>query len=89
LVWNEPIYSADGMSQTFKPQTVKVTDGQALQKHLSQDASKRKEDGKSALPSVLLVYVSGGLTYGELMNFISPVLSTHGTVYVFLQGAGQ
>lgn len=89
LVWNEPIYSADGMSQTFKPQTVKVTDGQALQKHLSQDASKRKEDGKSALPSVLLVYVSGGLTYGELMNFISPALSTHGTVYVFLQGAGQ
>jgi hypothetical protein len=28
--------------------------------------------------------VKPGLTYGELMAFIRPSLSTHGTVYVFL-----
>jgi hypothetical protein len=58
-----------------------------MQKHLAADAQKRKEAGQSALPSVLLVYVKGGLNYGELTTFLTPALATHGTVYVFLQGA--
>lgn len=87
LIWNEPIYSTDGLQQTFKKQEVKVADAQAMQKHLAADAQKRKEAGQSALPSVLLVYVKGGLNYGELTTFLTPALATHGTVYVFLPGA--
>lgn len=86
LIWNEPIYSADGLQQTFKKHEVKVADAQAMKNHLEADAKKRKETGQSALPSVLLVYVKGNLNYGELMAFLTPALSTHGTVYVFLQG---
>ncbi len=87
MIWNEPIYSTDGLQQTFKKQEVKVADAQAMQKHLAADAQKRKEAGQSALPSVLLVYMDGNMSYGELMAFLTPVLSTHGTVYVFLPGA--
>jgi hypothetical protein len=89
LVWNEPFYSDDGLKQTFKKHEVKVADGQAMQKHLAADAKKRKEAGQSSLPSVLLVYVNGNMSYGELMAFLTPALSTHGTVYVFLPDAGQ
>jgi hypothetical protein len=89
LIWNEPIYSADGLQQTFKKHEVKVADAQAMKNHLAADAKKRKEAGQSALPSVLLVYVNGNMSYGALMAFLTPVLETHGTVYVFLQGAAQ
>jgi hypothetical protein len=64
-------------------------DAKAMKDHLAADAKQRKDAGKSALPSVLLVYASSGLTYGDLMTFLAPVFSTHGTVYVFLEGAGQ
>jgi len=89
LIWNEPIYSADGLQQTFKKHEVKVADGQAMENHLAADAKKRKEAGQSSLPGVLLVYVNGNMSYGELTAFLTPALSTHGTVYVFLPGASQ
>jgi hypothetical protein len=89
LVWNEPFYSDNGLTQTFKRHEFAVADGQAMKKHLATDAQKRKDAGQSSLPSVLLVYAKDDFTYGDLMAFISPVLETHGTVYVFLQGAGQ
>jgi len=86
-VWNEPIYSADGLQQTFKKHEVKVADAQAMKNHLEADAKKRKDAGQSSLPSVLLVYVNGNMSYGELMAFLTPALPTHGTVYVFLPDA--
>ena len=87
LIWNEPIYSADGLQQTFKKHEVKVADAQAMKNHLEADAKKRKDAGQSSLPSVLLVYVNGNMSYGELMAFLTPALPTHGTVYVFLPDA--
>jgi hypothetical protein len=85
MVWNESVWSADGTKETFKRREHKVSDAQALRTRLTADAHERLVAGKPALPGVLLVFVKPGLTYGELMTFIRPSLSTHGTVYVFLQ----
>lgn len=85
MVWLESVWPDDGSKPTFKRHAYKVADAQAVRARLTTDAQERQAAGRTALPGVLLVFVEPGMTYGELMTFIRPVLGTHGTVYVFLQ----
>jgi hypothetical protein len=85
MVWQEALWPDDGTKPTFKRHEYKVADAQALRVRLTADAQERLGAGKPALPGVLLVFATPELTHGELMAFIRPSLSTHGTVYVFLQ----
>lgn len=43
---------------------------------------------KSDIPAIL-VFVPGNLTYGELMPFIQPAISTHPLIHIFVEGTYQ
>ena len=84
LVWQEPVWSDDVVQPTFKPRAFAAPDPKAVRARIDSDAQERQAAGRSALPSVLLVYAEPTLTYGQLMTFLSPLLESHGTVHVFL-----
>jgi len=70
---------------TFQRLAAAVTSPAAMQERLEAENRERRQREQSPLPPVLLVYTSPGMTYGELMNYIGPVLPTHRTVYVFVE----
>ncbi|MDA1043746.1 MAG: YdjY domain-containing protein [Verrucomicrobia bacterium] len=54
---------------------------------LRADTDEPQDDAPA--PSVLFVYVGPDLTYGQLMRFMAPVLSTRSVVYVFAETAND
>jgi len=50
---------------------------------LLADASMRQSTDAAQVPAVILVFADATLAYGTLMQYLAPVLETHGTVYVF------
>jgi hypothetical protein len=85
LVWQEVIWSEENITPDFKRHAFKVSDPEAMRLRLEQEAQKRSASGVADLPSVLLVFGDGKLSYGDLLAFTRPVLATHGTVYVFME----
>jgi hypothetical protein len=51
---------------------------------LDDDAKDRNKAGKPAGLPVLLVFAGEGITYGDLMGYLKPALSTHHLVHIFL-----
>lgn len=85
MVWQEPVREADGRTLSFRRHAYYIPGADALQARLAADSRERQTAGRAALPAVLLVFASPDLTYAEMMEFIRPVLGTHGTVYVFVE----
>jgi hypothetical protein len=50
---------------------------------------RRKLDELGPGLRVILVYAPPTLTYGQLMGFVGPALSTHGTVHVYLDPSAR
>ncbi len=55
-----------------------------LRRQLDADAAKRKEAGRRRGPPVLLVFANADLTYGQLLEYLTPAMTTHNTIHLFL-----
>jgi hypothetical protein len=64
------------LKKTFESEAFPVADGAALRKTV---------DEKGAGLPVLLVFAPPALRYGELMSFVTPMLGTHGIVFVYVE----
>ena len=85
LAWQEAIWSEDNIAPDFKRHGFKVADPKAMRLRLDQETQQRRESGVADLPSVLLVFGDGKLSYGALLAFTRAALVTHGTIYVFME----
>jgi len=68
-----------------KTMTFDVETPDALRRQLDADATRRKADGRRPGPPVLMVFADANLTYGPLVDFLGPALTTHNIVHVFLK----
>ncbi len=85
LTLYESVWEGDGSAAKLKVTTFDVKTPQSLRDRLDADAARRKEAGRRPGAPVLLVFADANLTYGKLMDFISPAFTTHNIVHVFLE----
>ncbi len=69
----------------FKTTETEIPDSRALGRRLEADAGNRKREHQRPRLPVMLVFADPVLTYGQLVDFIQPVLSLNHVVYVYLQ----
>lgn len=86
LAWHEPRWSDSSVTPTFARRSFPVPTAQVLRHKLAEDAEEPEEGETAPTPGVLLVYAPSTVCYGHVMEFVRPVLGTHGTVYVFVEG---
>jgi len=85
LVWHEPIWSKGSYEPSFKPQAYPAPTPGDVRSIIEEEAKKRAAAKKSPRPAVLLVFAGPSLRYGDVVKFVDPVKSTHGTTYIFLE----
>jgi len=85
LVLNESVWADGALTPTYTQRQIDAPTPEAMRLALAEDAKARQEAGKSALPSALLVFTQPSLTYGQLHDFIAPVIGAYGTVHVFVE----
>ncbi|HUT12721.1 MAG TPA: YdjY domain-containing protein [Thermoguttaceae bacterium] len=68
-----------------KVTTFELETPEALRRQLDADAARRKTAGRRPGPPILLVFADANLTYGKLVDFLGPALTTHNIVHVFLK----
>ena len=85
LVFNQAILGKDGSDKTFIVKSNAVASPEDVRAILDDDAKAREEAGKPAGLPVLLVLAGEGITYGDLMEYLKPALSTHHLVHIFLE----
>lgn len=61
-----------------------VASSAGLRKHLDAEAARRKKEGRRPGPRVLLVFGDSEFKYGQLVEFLTPAMTTHNVVHVFL-----
>lgn len=84
LVINEETWTDASPDPNLKAISFDAPTPKALRARLDADAQERKQASKRPGLAVLLVFADADLSYGELMTFVGPALSTHNTVHVFL-----
>ncbi|NQU23096.1 MAG: hypothetical protein HQ567_17600 [Candidatus Nealsonbacteria bacterium] len=84
LELHESVYIAGDANPQSKTTTFDVPSPDALRRELDADAARRQAAGRRPGPPILLVFADASLTYGELVEFLSPALTTHNIVHVFL-----
>ncbi|MBT3295361.1 MAG: hypothetical protein HN919_20080 [Verrucomicrobia bacterium] len=85
LVLHEAVWADGSMDPTFTRKACAVAVPGDLRTAMDRDAKERQAAGRRPLPAVLLVFADPGLTYGEVVSFVTPTLSMHSTVYVFVE----
>lgn len=84
LVFRETLWNDDSTKPEIKVNSYDAATPKAVRERLDGDTAERKASGKSPGLAVLLVFVEAAdLTYGELMSFVGPALTTHNTVHIF------
>lgn len=68
-----------------KTTTFDVETPDALRRQLDADAARRKAAGRRPGPPILLVFADAHHTYGQLVDFLGPALTTHNFIHVFLK----
>lgn len=56
---------------------------EALREHLDAEDARRKSAGQRPGARVLLVFADPGVSYGLLVEFLTPAMKTHNVVHVF------
>jgi len=85
LVLHEAVWTDGSTTPTFTRKARAVAVPGDLRAAMDRDAKERQAAGRRPLPAVLLVFADPGLTYSEVVSFVTPTLSTHSTVYVFVE----
>jgi len=84
MVRHEADWSGAQAEPAFTTVAYAVADGAELRARLDAYEPPEQETYWYNALDVLLVFAPPRLAYGDLLAFLAPVLSTHGTVYVFL-----
>jgi hypothetical protein len=85
LVLHTAVWSDTSTTPTFTRKASALAGPGDMRAILDKDAKERQATGRRSLPAVLLVFAESSLTYGEVVSFVSPALSTHATVYLFVE----
>jgi hypothetical protein len=85
MVMNQAVWNDVDSTRSFTRTVVPVATPGAVRLQLDADSAARAEAGDAAAPAALLAYATKGMTVGDVMTFLRPVLSTHGAVYIFLE----
>lgn len=80
LVELEQVWKGDSLWPEVRSTDIEVDSPAALRRAL---------DARGPGLPVILVFAPSGLTHGALLDFLAPVLSTHGTIHVFLEEVQQ
>lgn len=83
LVRYEPKTSDGNIS--FERQAYAVAQPDGVKTRIETEDRERRTSDRAPMPPALMVYVSPQLTYGQLLSYVSPVLPTHRTVFVFIE----
>lgn len=81
----ETLDESDLFNPQFKTTDFPVPDTQALGRTLAEDAAARKRAGRRPRMPVMLVFADPATSYGELTEFLAPVIGAKYVVYVFLE----
>ncbi len=84
LVRQESVEDPGEATPSFTRLAAPLAGPDDLRARLQAETEKRLRAGEPLLPGVLFVFATPDITYGEMMAYVRPVQSTHGTVYVFL-----
>ena len=83
LVLHEP--NADGDTDTtFSRQSHTVLVPEDVARIIYRDAVLRDIEQRMPVPAVVLVFADEALAYARLIEYLDPILETHGTVYIFV-----
>lgn len=85
LIRHVPVLAEGEDAPRLEARTYTLSGPADVKDRIETEARERTDDGRAPLPPVLLVYAGPGLTYGQMMTYVSPVLPTHRTVYVFTE----
>jgi hypothetical protein len=85
MAWQEALWSDDRPTPAYQRRAFAAATPGDVRARLDADRREREQSGRPALPAALLVYAPATLRYGDLLAFVRPALSTHGTVYVFVE----
>lgn len=85
MVLYEAVWAKGSTTPTFTRRECDVAAPEAVRATLDAEEKKRRESGARPVPPVLLVFSEPGLRYGQVMAFVRPALSTHDTIYVFIE----
>lgn len=79
MVWHEKVWAENQTTPTYKAVTNEVANPEAVRLRLAGD--------KAWVPSPggLLVYAPSGLNYGEMIEWVGPVLTMGKPVYIFIK----
>jgi len=83
LTLYESVFRSDRSAPEMKTTTFEIDAPRSIRRRLDADAARRKEAGRRAGPPVLLVFGDKNLTYGKLLEFLEPALTTHNAIHVF------
>lgn len=78
----------DGTSVVREAFGTEVADAAALVAAIKAEQARRDAEGRRPVPAILLVLCPPELDYGEVLDFITPVLESHPIVHLFLDQPG-
>ena len=70
--------------EAFSRQSHAVRVPEDVARIMYRDAVLRDIEQRMPVPAVVLVFADEALAYARLMEYLDPILETHGTVYVFV-----
>jgi len=85
LVRHESSYASRTAKRACHTVAYEIRSPAELLGRLRAEAQQRAASGRRSAPPVLLVFASGDVTYGQLMELLRPVQPTHHVIHVFLQ----
>ncbi len=83
LVINQAVWRKEDSTPSFTRTVVPTPTPASVRAQLDADTKARADAGDAPAPGALLTYAEKGMTVGDVMSFLRPLMDTHGAVYVF------
>ena len=84
LVRLSPIYKGGSTTLEWEVTKARVSTAKELPTELKDHADRLRKSGQSGGPPVIMVFAASNLLYGQLLNFLEPVLPTYKTIQIYL-----
>lgn len=78
------VYTNGSSQAKLELTELKISSPLSLRKALDAEAAAPAKPGQISRPPVIMVFAPATLKYGQLLQFLGPVLPTHKTVHVYL-----
>ncbi len=84
LLLVESVWKTNASRSELEFTELPVSSPQALRQALDANTDRARAAGQPAKPAVIMVFAPSTLSYGQLIKFLNPVLSTHKVIHVYL-----